>query len=97
MVRVGEQCVFIRYRRTIRPGSRVFEPGDVIVMTHKSEGGLTVFHGVDGFGACIPWLRDTLYHDEYVRLRNAPMISAIPRPDRKGVGFSQASDNLEAQ
>ena len=96
MTRLGEQCVFVRYRRTIRPGSRVFEPGDIIVMTHKSEGGLTVFHGVDGFGACVPWLHDTLHHDEYVRLRNTPMISAIPRLGRPGIGPSQGPDTLGA-
>lgn len=79
-MRVGDQCVFVRYRRTLRPGSRIFEPGDRIVATEKTGDVSWVFHGVDADGAYVPWLRDQLYHDEFVRLRHADMISRLPAP-----------------
>lgn len=78
-MRIGDQCVFVRYRRTIRPGGRVFEVGDIIVATEKIGDVSYIFHVVDGQGAVVPWLSDTLYQDEFVRLRHAPMISRFPR------------------
>ena len=79
-MRIGDQCVFVRYRRTIRPGARVFEGGDIIVATQKVGDVTWVFHGVDSHGAVVPWLRDQLDLEEFVRLRHAPMISHLPGP-----------------
>lgn len=78
-MRVGDQCVFVRYRRKIRPGGRVFEPGDIIAASAKTSDVSYIFHVVDSQGAVVPWLCDTLYQDEFVRLRHAPMISSLPR------------------
>lgn len=79
-MRIGDQCVFVRYRRTIRPGARVFEGGDLIVATQKVGDVTWIFHGVDSQGAVVLWLRDRLDHDEFVRLRHASMISNLPGP-----------------
>ena len=79
-MRIGDQCVFYRYRRAIRPGARVFEAGDVIVATQKTGDVSWIFYGLDSRGVVVPWLRDRLDHDEFVRLRNAPIISDLPLP-----------------
>lgn len=89
-MRVGDQCVFFRYRRTIRPGARIFAPGDIIVATEKTGDVSWIFHGVDADGAYVPWLCDQLHLDEFVRLRYAPMISKLPGP----VGSTAVSEAM---
>lgn len=79
-MRIGDQCVFVRYFRTIRPGVRVFKSGNIIVATQKIGDVTWIFYGVDSHGAVVPWLRDRLDHQEFVRLRHAAMISRLPGP-----------------
>lgn len=84
-MRIGDQCVFIRYRGNLRSGTRVFEPGDVVVATDRTGDVSFIFQGVDSRGEVIPWLRDTLHSDEYVRLRYAPLIANLTiRGGRQG-------------
>ena len=77
-MRVGDVCVFIRYKRQIRPGARVFEPGDVIVAVEREDDCRYAFQVITKDRQIVAWLRDTLQPDEYVRVRMAPVIATLP-------------------
>ena len=69
----------------------MFENGDIIVATEKTGDVSYIFHVVDSHGRAVSWLRDELYHDEFVRLRHAPLISELPRRGSPEAGAGRAS------